>query len=106
MLNEDDVVAWTFNGQRTSCTALMARFAPRRAKGAALILPACNSEAMNLHLAEIAKAVEERRTKPTSPTKAVAMALDIALNPAACAKITRTASDSLRKCGARLCQFK
>src|SRR6476469_1553696 len=28
-----------------------------REKGAALILPACNTEAMNLHLAEIAKAV-------------------------------------------------
>jgi hypothetical protein len=30
---------------------------PKQGKGAALILPACNSEAMNLHLAEIAKAV-------------------------------------------------
>ena len=29
---------------------------PKEGKGAALILPACNSEAMNLHLAEIAKA--------------------------------------------------
>src|SRR5262249_48868280 len=33
-----------------------ARSAPRRAR-ARLILPACNSEAMNLHLAEIGKAV-------------------------------------------------
>jgi hypothetical protein len=24
-LNEDDVVAWTFNGQRISCTVLIAR---------------------------------------------------------------------------------
>ena len=30
---------------------------PHEGKGAALILPACNTEAMNLHLAEIAKAV-------------------------------------------------
>jgi hypothetical protein len=25
MLNEDDVVAWTFNGQRTFCTVRIAR---------------------------------------------------------------------------------
>jgi hypothetical protein len=30
---------------------------PRQGKGAALILPTCNTEAMNLHLAEIAKTV-------------------------------------------------
>src|SRR6516225_9176519 len=30
---------------------------PKEGKGAALILPACNTEAMNLHLAEIAAAV-------------------------------------------------
>jgi len=30
---------------------------PKRGKGAALILPACNTEAMNLHLAEIAAAI-------------------------------------------------
>ena len=30
---------------------------PKQGKGAALVLPSCNTEAMNLHLAEIAKAV-------------------------------------------------
>jgi hypothetical protein len=30
---------------------------PKQGKGAALIVPACNTEAMNLHLAEIAKTV-------------------------------------------------
>jgi transposase len=34
-----------------------ARSAQSRAKGAALILPACNTEAMNLHLAEIAETI-------------------------------------------------
>jgi hypothetical protein len=33
------------------------RVCPKQGKRAALILPACNTEAMNLHLAEIAKAV-------------------------------------------------
>ena len=33
---------------------------PMEGKGAALIMPACNTEAMNLHLAEIAKIVAPR----------------------------------------------
>jgi len=30
---------------------------PKQGKGAALIMPGCNTEAMNLHLAEIAATV-------------------------------------------------
>src|SRR5947209_12817811 len=43
--------------QRTASTYIFGAVCPQEGKGAALILPACNSEAMNLHLAEIAKAV-------------------------------------------------
>jgi transposase len=43
--------------QRTASTYIFGAVCPHEGKGAALILPACNSEAMNLHLAEIAKAV-------------------------------------------------
>jgi hypothetical protein len=43
--------------QRTASTYIFGAVCPNQGKGAALILPACNSEAMNLHLAEIAKAV-------------------------------------------------
>ena len=41
----------------SSCQGGAVHTCPKEGKGAALILPACNSEAMNLHLAEIAKAV-------------------------------------------------
>ena len=43
--------------QRTASTYIYGAVCPRRCKGAALILGACNTEAMNLHLAEIAAAV-------------------------------------------------
>ena len=43
--------------QRTASTYIFGAVCPKQGKGAALILPACNTEAMNLHLAEIAKAV-------------------------------------------------
>ena len=43
--------------QRTASTYIFGAICPQEGKGAALILPACNTEAMNLHLAEIAKAV-------------------------------------------------
>jgi hypothetical protein len=43
--------------QRTSSTYVFGAICPKQGKGAALILPLCNTEAMNLHLAEIAKAV-------------------------------------------------
>src|SRR4029077_17209805 len=40
--------------QRTASTYIFGAICPKQGKGAALILPACNTEAMNLHLAEIA----------------------------------------------------
>src|SRR2546422_10904698 len=43
--------------QRTASTYIFGAVCPKRGKGAALILPACNTEAMNLQLAEIAAAV-------------------------------------------------
>src|SRR5712671_8236884 len=44
--------------QRTASTYIFGAICPKQGKGAALILPSCNTEAMNLHLTEIAKAVE------------------------------------------------
>jgi hypothetical protein len=43
--------------QRTASTYIFGAICPQQGKGAALILPACNTEAMNLHLAEIAEMV-------------------------------------------------
>ena len=43
--------------QRTQSTYLFGAVCPERGTGAALVLPACNSEAMQLHLAEIATKV-------------------------------------------------
>ena len=43
--------------QRTASTYIFGAVCPNEGKGAALILPACNTEAMNLHLAEIAATV-------------------------------------------------
>jgi DDE superfamily endonuclease len=43
--------------QRTASAYIFGAVCPKRGKGAALILPACNTEAMNLHLAEIAAAI-------------------------------------------------
>jgi len=43
--------------QRTASTYIFGAICPKQGKGAGLILPACNTEAMNLHLAEIAKTV-------------------------------------------------
>src|SRR4029079_4609858 len=45
---------------RTASTYILGAVCPKEGKGAALILPACNTEAMNLHLAEIAKTVAPR----------------------------------------------
>jgi hypothetical protein len=41
-------------------TYIFGAVCPQEGEGAALILPACNTEAMNLHLAEIAKTVAPR----------------------------------------------
>jgi DDE superfamily endonuclease len=46
------------NDQRTQSTYLFGAVCPERGTGAALVLPACNSEAMQLHLDEIATKVE------------------------------------------------
>ena len=46
------------NDQRTQSTYLFGAVCPERGTGAALVLPACNSEAMQLHLDEIATRVE------------------------------------------------
>ena len=43
--------------QRTASTYIFGAICPGEGKGAALVLPACNTEAMNLHLAEIANEV-------------------------------------------------
>ena len=43
--------------QRTASTYIFGVVCPKQGKGAALILPTCNTEAMNLHLAEIAATV-------------------------------------------------
>ena len=43
--------------QRTASTYIFGAICPKDGKGAALVLPRCNIAAMNLHLAEIARAV-------------------------------------------------
>src|SRR5258708_12006193 len=43
--------------QRTASTYIFGALCPKRGKGAALILPACNTEAMNLHLPGSAAAI-------------------------------------------------
>jgi hypothetical protein len=47
--------------QRTASTYIFGAICPKQGKGAALVLPACNTEAMNLHLAEIATEVAPGR---------------------------------------------
>src|SRR3954453_15893833 len=42
---------------RPASTYIFGAICPAEGKGAALVMPACNTEAMNLHLAEIARAV-------------------------------------------------
>ena len=44
--------------QRTASTYIFGAICPALGKGAALVLPRCNTAAMNLHLAEIAQAIE------------------------------------------------
>jgi hypothetical protein len=54
--------------QRTASTYIFGAICPGEGKGAALVLPACNTEAMNLHLAEIANEV--------APSKHAVLVLD------------------------------
>jgi transposase len=60
--------------QRTQSTYLFGAVCPERGTGAALVLPACNSEAMQLHLDEIATKVTARRTRSSSSIKPAGMA--------------------------------
>lgn len=46
--------------QRTASTYIFGAICPREGKGAALVLPHCDTEAMNLHLIEIAATVAPR----------------------------------------------
>ena len=43
--------------QRTASTYIFGAICPKEGKGAALVLPRCNTEAMTLHLAEIAREI-------------------------------------------------
>ena len=43
--------------QRTASTYIFGAICPQEGKGAGLVLPLCNTEAMNLHLVEIAKEI-------------------------------------------------
>ena len=60
--------------QRTQSTYLFGAVCPERGAGAALVLPACNTEAMQLHLDEIATkitpgahATRRGASRPLSP---------------------------------------
>ena len=43
--------------QRTSSAYILGAICPQQGKGAALVLPRCDTQAMSLHLAEVAQAV-------------------------------------------------
>ena len=60
--------------QRTQSTYLFGAVCPERGAGAALVLPACNSEAMQLHLDEIATKVTPGCTRSYSSIKPAGMA--------------------------------
>jgi len=53
--------------QRTQSTYLFGAVCPELGTGAALVLPACNSEAMQLHLDEIATKVTPRCARDPAP---------------------------------------
>ena len=47
--------------QRTASAYIFGAICPREGKGAALVMPRCDTEAMNLHLAEIAAQIPPGR---------------------------------------------
>jgi len=48
-------------GPRTASTCILGAICPKEGKGAALVLPWCNTEAMALHLAAISQKIEPGR---------------------------------------------
>ncbi len=85
--------------QRTQSTYLFGAVCPERGAGAALVLPACNTEAMQLHLDEIATKVTLALT-PFSPDQAGwhgAAALKIPLTSRCAAAVTRARTQPPRK---------
>ncbi len=48
--------------QRTASTYIFGAICPKQGKAAGLILPCCNTEAMNLHLAAVSAKVAPGRT--------------------------------------------
>src|SRR5262245_65477614 len=56
-LGQERLTPHAAHDQRTQSTYLFGAVCPERGAGAALVLPACNCEAMQLHLDEIATKV-------------------------------------------------
>ena len=61
--------------QRTQSTYLFGAVCPERGAGAALVLPACNTEAMRLHLDEIATKKKKKKKKTEVPTTLIKTSL-------------------------------
>ena len=49
-----------YKDQRTAYAYIFGAICPEKGKGAGLVLPRCDSEAMSLHLAEISRSVSPR----------------------------------------------
>ena len=68
--------------QRTASTHIFGAVCPWEGKGAALVLPFCNSAAMNLHLAEVSAVVAPGRESETpAPASAPSFTVDSAIAP-------------------------
>lgn len=57
MPREQDSGSSAPKDQRTASAYIFGAICPKEGKGAALVMPRCDTEAMNLHLAEIATQV-------------------------------------------------